>query len=178
MWYEYQVVADSERPQWDWVPFKNVGPLRFGQSAQEVADALAVPLSGYDPKSRWASFTGKGIDAYFHEEKYGLAAVAVNSFRGPQVSYNNVRLVGRLPSEITPWIEETGESLEELPPGLSGLRIATTGDPGLPGIGLVMRCQHNGDYARTRPLFVARDWAVGSMDSWEGPIPSREWGIF
>jgi hypothetical protein len=65
-----------------------------------------------------------------------------------------------------------------MPPALKGLRVGLNGEAGLPGLGSVMCCQQNGDCARTRPVLVARDWAETSTDSWEGPIPDREWGIF
>ncbi|MBV7668347.1 hypothetical protein STHAL_02350 [Streptomyces halstedii] len=119
-----------------------------------------------------------GIDTYYRREDLTLAAVAVDACRGPQINYEGVRLVGRLPSELSPWIETTADTLEDMPPGLNGLRIGLNGEAGLPGLGLVMRCQQNGDYARTRPVLVARDWAEMSTDSWEGPIPDREWGIY
>ncbi|MFD4977513.1 hypothetical protein [Streptomyces sp. NPDC058424] len=178
MWWAQEIVSDLDRPQWTWVPFKSVGPLQFGQSVDDVAAALGEPVSGWNPNKQWAPFSTLGVDTYYRREDLTLAAVAVDACRGPQVNYKGIRLAGRLPSELSPWIEATAESLEDMPPGLNGLRIGLNGEAGLPGLGLVKRCQQNGDYARTRPVLVARDWAEMSTDSWEGPIPRREWGVY
>ncbi|MFV5996986.1 hypothetical protein ACNPQM_32435 [Streptomyces sp. NPDC056231] len=155
-----------------------MGPLRFGQSVDEVAAALDEPIYSFDSKNQWVQFTSLGVDTYYSRDDRTLAAVAFDACRGPQVLHEETRLVGRLPSELTPWIESAAESLEDMPQGLNGLRIGLNGEAGLPGLGLVMRCQQNGDYSRTRPVLVAREWAEGSVDSWEGPIPRREWSCY
>ncbi|GAA2221779.1 hypothetical protein [Streptomyces nogalater] len=178
MWWAQEILSDADRPRWTWVPFEGVGPLRFGQSVDEVAAALDEPVHSFHSQDRWVQFTTLGVDTYYSRDDRTLAAVAVDACRGPQVLYGGTRLVGRLPSELTPWIESTAESLEDMPPGLRGLRVGLNGEACLPGLGLVMRCQHNGDYARTRPVLVAREWAEGSGDSWEGPIPKREWSCY
>ncbi|MEV3853925.1 hypothetical protein AB0J38_06310 [Streptomyces sp. NPDC050095] len=48
----------------------------------------------------------------------------------------------------------------------------------LSGLGLVLRCRQNGDFARTRPVFVAPEWAETCTDSWEGSVPRREWEVY
>ncbi|MEV5432572.1 hypothetical protein [Streptomyces sp. NPDC052701] len=141
MWWETEIIPDAERLQWDWDPFKSVGPLKFGQSVHEVAATLGEPISGWDQNAQWAPFSSLGIDTYYCKEEKTLKAVTIDACRGPQVSYNGVRLVGRLPSELIPWIEETADSLKHLPLGLRGLHIGLNGEAGLPGLGLVMRCQ-------------------------------------
>jgi hypothetical protein len=178
MWWAEKVLSDAERPQWIWAPLEGVGPLRFGQTLEEVAAALDEPVRGWDSKNQWLSFSGMGVDTYYLHQEQTLAAIAIDACRGPQVLHADVRLVGRLPSELTPWVEATADSLEDMPPGSNGLRIGLNGEAGLPGLGLVMRCQQNGDFARTRPVFVAPEWAEMCTDSWEGPIPQREWGVY
>lgn len=178
MWWEQEIPVDSNRLQWCWSPLESVGPLRFGQTVDEVAEALGKPISGWGPKSQWAPFSSLGVDTYYSLGTEKLAAVAIDPFCGPQVSYDGVRLVSRLPSELNPWIEKTAESLTDMPQGLNGLRVGLNGEVGLPGLGLVLRCQQNGDHVRTRPVFVAPEWAESCTDSWEGSIPQREWGVY
>jgi hypothetical protein len=36
----WEVLPDSERPQWTFDPFVSVGPLRFGMTADETSAAL------------------------------------------------------------------------------------------------------------------------------------------
>ncbi|WP_420037674.1 hypothetical protein ACN2WE_40370 [Streptomyces sp. cg28] len=155
-----------------------MGPLQFGQKIDEVAAALGEPVYSFDSANQWVQFTDLGVDTYYTGNDRTLAAVAFDACRGPQVLHTTTRLVGRLPSELTAWIESTAQSLKDMPPGLNGLRVGLNGEAGLPGLGLVMRCQQNGDYSRTRPVLVAREWAESSVDSWEGPIPRREWSFF
>ncbi len=168
MWWPQEVRSDAHRPEWEWSPLEAVGPLRFGQSVEEVATVLGEPVSGSGGRpAQWLPSSTLGVDTYFLHQEQTLAAVAVDACRGPQVLYDDVRLVGRLPSELTKWIEE-----------IEGLRIGLNGEAGIPRLGLVMRCQQNGDYARTRPVFVAPEWAEMCVDSWEGSIPEREWRIY
>ncbi|EDY52680.1 hypothetical protein [Streptomyces clavuligerus] len=178
MWWEQEILADSSRIQWDWTPFEGVGPLTFGQSIEEVAAVLNEPVSGWDSSRQWAPFSMLGVDTYYDRRSGKLSAVAVDACFGPQVSFRDVRLVGRLPSELIPWIEETADTLEDLPPGLNGLHLGLNGEAALPGLGLVMRCQQNGDYARTRPVFVKREWADACADRSLSLIPDREWGVY
>ncbi|MFI5758973.1 hypothetical protein [Streptomyces sp. NPDC051569] len=172
MWLERKTVPDEERRQWTWSPLEGVGPLRFGQTAEEVAAALREPINGRKLSEPWVPFSGLGIDTYYRSEDWTLAAVAIDACHGPQISFGEVRLVGRLPSELTAWLEAGADTHE------GRLRFGLNGEPGLPGLGLVMRCQQNGDFARTRPVMVAPDWADMSVDSWEGPLPSREWSVY
>jgi hypothetical protein len=180
MWYEQAVPSDEERMQWEWEPLRRVGPLRFGQNVYEVAEALGEPFNGWPSGKQWAPFSGAGVDTYYREGTMTLAAIAIDPFDGPQVSYEGVSLVAQLPSALTSWIEGTAETLEgeEVPHGLRGLHFGSNGEVGLPALGLVMRCLQNGDHVRTRPVFVASEWAMSCMDHDLGNIPAREWGIY
>ncbi|MDX2408065.1 hypothetical protein NJO91_33675 [Streptomyces microflavus] len=146
--------------------------MKFGQSAEQVSAALGEPTNGRNLTGQWVQFSSLGVDTYYRSEDRTLAAVAIDACYGPQISFEGVRLVGRLPSELTPWLEAGADTHE------GRLCIGLNGEAGLPGLGLVMRCQQNGDFARTRPVMVSPDWAEMSVDSWEGPIPSREWSVY
>ncbi|MFB7501787.1 hypothetical protein ACFC09_45320 [Streptomyces sp. NPDC056161] len=156
-----------------------MGPLRFGQSRDEVAAALGEPVTAWDvgKYAQWLRFDGVGIDTYYDQETRTLAAVAVDACRGPQVRHDGVCLVGRLPSELDPWIEKTVPTLEEseLPEYVDGLRFGERGEPCLLGLGVVLRCQQNGDHARSRPVFLAPQWAMQGQERLDTLIPRREW---
>ncbi|WP_326784841.1 hypothetical protein [Streptomyces sp. NBC_00151] len=176
-WWGHQIVSDAERPEWTLVPLKSVGPLQFGQSREEVAAAPREPIKAWDARkyAQWFQFHGAGVDTYYDRETDAPAAVAVDACRGPQVLFDGVRLVGRLPSELEPWIEKTAPTLVDLPEYVDGLRFGGWGEPYLLGLGLVLRCQQNGDFARTRPVFLASKWAMQGSENVESLIPQMEW---
>ncbi|MER7828199.1 hypothetical protein ABTX85_37240 [Streptomyces sp. NPDC096097] len=49
------------------------------------------------------------------------------------------------------------------------------GNPGVDGLGLVLRLQEVADRVVTRPVVVGRAWADRCTDDWEGAIPECEW---
>ncbi|MYX13715.1 hypothetical protein GTY67_09810 [Streptomyces sp. SID8374] len=178
VWFAERFLWDGERPDWTWVPSRSVGPIRFGQSKEEVSAALGEPITGWgEMYAHWYPFYGVGIDTYYDQESQTLAAVAVDACRGPQVSFDGTPLVGRLPSELEPWLEETASILEDptLPEYVDGLRFGPRGEPYLLSLGLILRCQQNGDHARCRPVFLAPHWAMRGQEWIEDLIPDREW---
>lgn len=179
VWFAERFLWDGERPEWTWEPLKSVGPMRFGQSREEVSAALGEPIDAWDVEkyARWYPFYGVGIDTYYDPETGTLAAVAVDACRGPQVSIGGTSLVGRLPSELEPWLEETASTLEDptLPEYVDGLRFGPRGEPYLLSLGLVLRCQQNGDHARCRPVFLASEWAMRGQEWIEDLVPDTEW---
>jgi hypothetical protein len=60
VWWAERFLWDGERPEWAWVPLKSVGPIRFGQSKEEVSAALGEPITAWDAKkyARWYPFDG------------------------------------------------------------------------------------------------------------------------
>ncbi|MFG3395375.1 hypothetical protein [Streptomyces parvus] len=179
VWFAERFLWDGERPEWTWDPLKSVGPMRFGQSREEVSAALGEPIDAWDVEKYacWYPFHGVGIDTYYDPETGTLAAVAVDACRGPQVSIDGTPLVGRLPSELEPWLEETASTLDDpnLPEYVDGLRFGPRGEPYLLSLGLVLRCQQNGDHARCRPVFLAPQWAMRGQERIEDLIPDTEW---
>lgn len=178
VWFAERFLWDGERPEWTWVPLKSVGPIRFGQSKEEVSAALGEPITGWgEMYARWYPFNGVGIDTYYDQESQTLAAVAVDACRGPQVTFDGTPLVGRLPSELGPWLEQTASTLEDptLPEYVDGLRFGPRGEPYLLSLGLILRCQQNGDHARCRPVFLAPQWAMRGQEWIDDLIPDREW---
>lgn len=73
--------------------------------AGQVSAALGEPTGGRNLTEQWVQFSRLGVDAYYRSEDWTLAAVAIDACHGPQISFEGVRLVGRLPSELTPRLE-------------------------------------------------------------------------
>ncbi|MFC8694218.1 hypothetical protein [Streptomyces parvus] len=86
---EFNVFAErllwgGERPERTWDPLKSVGPMRFGQSREEVSAALGEPIDAGDVEkyARWYPFYKVGIDTYDDPETGTPAAVAADACRG------------------------------------------------------------------------------------------------
>jgi hypothetical protein len=164
----WRVKSDEERDRWDFVPLVGVGPLRFGMGSDEALSVLdpdrcthpdVRPLLGGAGEMSFA-----GVTMYFG---HGLSCVAVDACTGPQVVFDDVPLVGRVPSEMEQWVLDHAQRhrLE--------LRYTHAADPELAGLGLIMRAQRAGDIVLSRPVFLAERAEV----TWDD-VPSREWSVF
>ncbi|WP_431879197.1 hypothetical protein [Micromonospora marina] len=118
-----------------------------------------------------AAPVGPAITTYY-DKSNGLAGVAVNALRGPQVRLDGLRLVGQRPSRLEHDFTAhlAAHSLE--------LRYSQGGDPCAPQLGPVLRAQRAGDVVLSRPVMVAKAWAEGCWDVSGGHIPTREWKTF
>jgi hypothetical protein len=177
----WAVVAESERVQWTLDPLKAVGPLRFGMTHDDVVAAL----DGLMRASSWGgayggpiqrayfSFagvvSGPVVTCFYDEDDATLGCVAVSALHGPQVTLDNLRLVGRVPSELETEFDEYTAAH-----GL-GLYYSQHADPASQDLGLVLRAQRAGDIMLSRPVFVAAAWAERCYDYSEGRIPMEEW---
>lgn len=180
----WRVLDEMQRPAWTFTPFVSVGPLEFGMTHAQVQTAvngiLEVGVSQGDAHgTRWAELRhaqpatgilGPAVTVYYDQSK-GLAGIAVNALRGPQVTLEGIQLVAQTPSRL-----ET-RFLGHLIHGKE-LRYSQTADPCAPHLGLVLRAQRAGDHVLSRPVMVAQGWADGFWDTTEGPIPQREWPTF
>jgi hypothetical protein len=127
------VVSDVERDQWVYVPGRTLGPLRMDMSEAEVVTALAA--HGFIPERRCSSQewhliwfakddgrSGRApVECYFGGDG-SLACVFVDGHRGPQVTCEGIRLIGRVPSELAQEMEA-----HALAHG-TGLRFGASGD--------------------------------------------------
>ncbi|WP_406088345.1 hypothetical protein [Streptomyces virginiae] len=152
--------------QWAWIPLVAVGPLEFGMRPDEVAAALDEPTR----RSRLGVnadvyFPDPGVTAYFTDAGH-LAAVALCASTGPQVSLEDVPLVGQVPSKTVERVFSYAD--------LHGIKAAwgPSGDPELTDLGLFLRAQRVGDIVLSRPLFLFSGWAG---DMLEECIPDSEW---
>ncbi|RKR85892.1 hypothetical protein BDK92_0105 [Micromonospora pisi] len=182
----WSVLAETQRLPWSFTPFERVGPLEFGMTHAQVQaatrGALCVAVSeGTSGNEGWAEFwleqrtdarfSGPAVTTYY-DESVGLAGVAVNALRGPQVALEGMRLVGQTPSRLE------DEIADYLAAHSRELRYSQCADPCSPELGLVLRAQRAGDAVLTRPVMVAKAWADRCWDTSEGHIPTREWKTF
>jgi hypothetical protein len=161
--------SEAERAAWAFVPLVSVGPLHFGANLYEVRLALdgQPPVSSIDRRNmiRSGHYRDLGVTVYFMQER--LYVVAIDALRGPQVTYEDQALVGRVPSEIEQWMwTEHHEHRHEL-------RYTHAADPELADLGLIVRVQRAGDMVLTRPVFLDQRAEV----TWDY-MPSEEWNAW
>ncbi|WP_053711259.1 hypothetical protein [Streptomyces sp. NRRL B-3648] len=98
-----------------------------------------------------------------------LAAVVVDALCGPQVSVERLRLVGRVPSELTERLHGHAEDRGMVP------AVSVEGDAVVEQLGLLVRAQRAGDILLSRPFFAAgfQDWAHTLHDC----VPADEWAV-
>ncbi len=156
----WHVLTEAEREQWTYTPGAGVGPLRFGMSHDEAAEALpgfaasvSVAHRDFDRPTK-AEFRNAGVaahatavTAYFGRSE-GLFCVVVDARYGPQVTLDGISLVGRVPSRL----EEQFLSYV-LARGIAP-QYAPEGDPASDDLGIVMRVQRTGDVVLSRPVFA------------------------
>jgi hypothetical protein len=115
------VLADSDREQWGFVDRQAVGPLNFGVDRHEAVTIMAGQgfaakervIERWNPqRAQWCvEFRRAGpdelrpaVNCYFIEG-VGLTCVLVDALRGPQVTCEGIRLIGRVPSELNTELE-------------------------------------------------------------------------
>lgn len=115
------VLADSDREQWGFVPRQMVGPLSFGADRYEVVTIMAghgfvaeeCEIERWNPqRAQWrvefrraeSDERRPAVNCYFIEG-VGLTCVLVDGLRGPQVTCEGIRLIGRVPLELDAELE-------------------------------------------------------------------------
>lgn len=143
--------ADEERERWEMQPDAGVGPLRFGMSPAEVAQALLVsrPQSRAGGDYDQENFPG-GVKAFYDEGK--LACVALDAVAGPQVFLAGFPLAGSPANRGQQFLADHA--------GEHGNCVLFTADGSLAlvDLGILLRDQRVGDESLTRPLFVKQEW--------------------
>ena len=170
------MLPDEERQQWTLDPFVSVGPLRFGMSPAEAAQALSgitddtqrYPRHTYGPRVIVGFTQGEyekfGLSLYYWHEQ--LDCVAVSARLGPQVLADGMRLAGQVPSLLEKWLEDRAKAtpdsheMECMAPGIFGSTV----------LGAYIDVQRAGDYLLSRPLLVSYE----TMDNTER-IPRHVW---
>jgi hypothetical protein len=143
--------ADGERERWELRSDVGVGPLRFGMSPVEVAEALLVS----EPQARVGGPYGQedfpdGVKAFYDAGK--LACVALDAVIGPQVFLAGFPLAGSDPGQGQQFLLDHAAE--------HGNWILFTSDASLSltDLGILLRVQRVGEAWLTRPLFVKEEW--------------------
>jgi hypothetical protein len=180
------VLDERQRLAWRFTPFERVGPLKFGmthEQAQAAVDgvlrtALREGSAGSEVRADFcldqrpdARFSGPAVTVYY-DRSIGLAGIAVNALRGPQVALDGIGLVGQVPSRLEDRFANYLETHDK------ELRYSQSADPCSAQLGLVLRAQRAGDLVLSRPVMVAGAWADRCWDTTEGSIPQQEWKTF
>jgi hypothetical protein len=183
---EQQVVSEAgetsakpDRPMWVLNPLESVGPLHFGTSADAVRAVLpeACELKRFSADPFFPGLYGlqlgfqpavPAVYTYFNHLDQ-LFCVAADAAHGPRVTLNGLELTGCLPAVL----EETVLDLHSS--GTHEVSYGPRGNPGINGVGMVLRVQDTANGVLTRPVLVGRDWADRCTDDWEGAIPECEW---
>ena len=180
------VLDEKQRLPWVFAPFEHVGPLEFGmthEQAEAAVDgilqtALREGSSGNEVRADFwlaqrpdAGFSGPTVTVYY-DRAIGLAGIAVNALRGPQVTLGGIGLVGQVPSRLE------DQFTDYLKTHNKDLQYSQCADPCSAQLGLVLRAQRAGDLVLSRPVMVAETWADRCWDTTEGCIPQQEWKTF
>lgn len=152
-------------PEWKLTPYVEVGPLKFGMTHEEVAEALQD--EGLKIDDRFARFHDLGVTAYYGSQGT-LACVSIHPLRGPRAVFEGFQLTGRLPSEIDSWIDNESPHTE--------FSLNQFSEPCFEEFGLLIRGEQVGDYYRSMPVLLGREWEEGFDDVTTTRIPSFEWG--
>jgi hypothetical protein len=143
--------ADAERECWELRSGDGVGPLQFGMSPSEVAQALLVP----GPQKRVGGPYAQedfpdGVKAFYDSGK--LACVALDAISGPQVFLSGFPLAGSDPKQGQQFL------LDHAAEHGNCLLYTPDDSLSLTDLGVLLRLQRVGAARLTRPLFVKEDW--------------------
>lgn len=184
MWPDFwPVMPESEREQWDYVPLESVGPLQFGASPAEVVAAMresgftcgavsklrdfgSFPQLRQDFHRPDALHWQRSVVTYYIDST--LTCVVVSALAGPQVTWDGMRLIGRVPSvlrdELAAYLED--RELE--------IRFMPGGDIGADTLGVIPDWQRAGDAVLTRGVFGRRHFWGNTLHDC---IPGEVWSV-
>ncbi|WP_229886593.1 hypothetical protein [Streptomyces griseoflavus] len=156
----WTVLSDAERDQWDYVPGQTLGPLRFEMDCNDVVAAMTehgfanvseATDAGWHvvefrkPDGLWAQ---AAVKCYFDRNRV-LAYVLIDGRRGPQVTCEGIRLIGRVPSELAREMETHADKHDR------GVRFSYGGDVFCEGFEIELGTQRAGDTVVTWALFFS-----------------------
>ena len=143
--------ASEERERWELLPGAGLGPLWFGMSPGEVADALRVsePQKRVGGPYEQEDFAD-GVKVFCDAGK--LACIALDAVTGPQVLLAGFALAGRDPEQAHQFL------LDYAAEHGSCLLYTLDGSLALTDLGVLLRSQKVGDMRMSRPVLVKEDW--------------------
>jgi hypothetical protein len=98
-----------------------------------------------------------------------LFCVAVDAVRGPQVTLWGRELTACIPDDVERFLGHAHDC------GVVAVSYGPRGNPGVNGLGLVVRVQETARGLASRPVMVGRTWADRCTDDSESVIPECEW---
>ncbi|QMV24715.1 hypothetical protein GQS52_26435 [Streptomyces sp. SCUT-3] len=107
------------------------------------------------------------VYAYFVDGR--LFCVAVDAVRGPRVTLWGRELTACVPADLGRFLLHADGC------GVLDVSYGPRGNPGVNGLGPVVRVQEVARGVVTRPVMVGRAWADRCTDDWEGAVPECEW---
>ncbi|MFE0628872.1 hypothetical protein ACFW3D_18155 [Streptomyces sp. NPDC058864] len=163
---------------WELMPLEGVGPLCFGMGVTEVAAELPgmTELRRFQADPAFQEIlgvefgtrgVGPAVYAYFIDGR--LFCVAMDAVHGPQVTLWGRELNACVPADLERFLLQAHWC------GVLDVSYGPRGNPGVNGLGLVVRVQEVTRGTVTRPVMVGRTWADRCTDDWEGLIPECEW---
>lgn len=171
-------VKGPARLDWELMPLDGVGPLLFGMPIDEVAAVMLgmTELRRFQADPSFRENLGvefgtrraePAVYAYCVDGR--LFCVAVDAVHGPQVTLRGRQLTTCVPADLERFLLHAHrcEALD--------VSYGPRGNPGVNGLGLVVRVQAVVGGVLTRPVMVGRTWADRCTDDWEGAIPGCEW---
>lgn len=143
--------TDAERECWELRTGVGVGPLQFGMSPAEVAQALLVPgpqelVGGPYAQEDFPD----GVKAFYDAAK--IACVALDAAIGPQVFLSGFPLTGSDPEQGQQFL------LDHAAEHGNCLLYTPDDSLSLTDLGVLLRAQQVGAARLTRPLFVKEEW--------------------
>ncbi|MEW2253216.1 hypothetical protein AB0907_38575 [Streptomyces sp. NPDC006975] len=110
------------------------------------------------------------VSSTYYDTSGALAGVAVDARKGPQVTLEGMRFVGRVPSELE---EQFVRYLEERDRMVTYNQFS---DFSCEALGVVVRAQRVDDVVLSRPVLVSREWPTGVPTPAKGQCPRRNGG--
>ncbi|GAA3907115.1 hypothetical protein [Streptomyces lannensis] len=178
----WRQVADSEREDWGYIPRQSIGPLTFGIDRQRAI--ATMERHGFAAKEakidRWnaqraqwrvefrrtaSDWERPALKSYF-VEGVGLTSVLVDGLQGPQVTCEGIRLIGRVPSELSS--EMMAWALERE----GGISFSPGGDLSWPDFEFDRGAQRAGDTVVSWAVFfntgdiAGTSWDINPVEVW------------
>ncbi|MFJ9080306.1 hypothetical protein ACIRO3_34485 [Streptomyces sp. NPDC102278] len=162
----WPVIRDEERPQWEWTPMQQVGPLVFGMSPHEVAAVLGeqpAHREGAFPSWFWKKsgvwdlrtdhFPGAGVSAHYGGPVPRLGGVTIHGRTGPQLHHWGIALTGISPTVLDAAIMQYAEDTPD-----AWLRFSSSGAAVPADVQLSIGIARTGDTCVSEPSFYQADW--------------------
>ena len=143
------------------------GPHVVGTQTQEPAEGAAVAVAGQQPLHVLPN--ARATAWYAPSSHVPTSSLLPPNPPGPQATLWGRELTACVPAGLEQFLLHSHRC------GVMDVSYGPRGNPGVNGLGLVVRLQEAPRGVVTRPVMVGRAWADRCADDWEGAIPECEW---